>query len=217
MTALNEKIYDVVTTAAASIVTSYRPPFVHMTESPIEELLAFAIWANLGWPGRAEVLDHCICFETAKLDIATSKMFTTAKVAAQVQIGDYRVDFLFYHTGPLTLPPIYLAVECDGHDYHERTKEQAARDRKRDRDLLAMGVKVMRFTGAQIWADAGGCASAVMDYVEQQDHEAYTREMERIERDHGSFEDYMSFLKRRLAEKAEAAKSAGSWPEEVPA
>lgn len=44
-------------------------------------------------------------------------------------------------------------VECDGHNYHERTSEQAKRDRKRDRDLTSQGFTVVRFTGSEIVSD----------------------------------------------------------------
>ena len=45
----------------------------------------------------------------------------------QVSFGPYRVDFaLFDQRGA---SPSVTIVECDGHDYHERTKEQAQRDR----------------------------------------------------------------------------------------
>ena len=33
-------------------------------------------------------------------------------------------------------------MECDGHDFHERTKEQASSDKKRDRSLQAAGFLV---------------------------------------------------------------------------
>lgn len=49
-----------------------------------------------------------------------------------------------------------VVVECDGHDYHERTKEQAARDRSRDRALTGLGWRVLRFTGREIVRDETG-------------------------------------------------------------
>lgn len=46
--------------------------------------------------------------------------------------------------------PIAVAVELDGHDFHERTKEQAERDKRRDRSLLSMGWTTIRFTGSEV-------------------------------------------------------------------
>jgi REase_MTES_1575 len=46
-----------------------------------------------------------------------------------------------------------VAVELDGHDFHERTPAQAARDRSRDRALTLAGWVVLRFTGSEIVRD----------------------------------------------------------------
>ncbi|MDQ3254286.1 MAG: endonuclease domain-containing protein [Acidobacteriota bacterium] len=51
-----------------------------------------------------------------------------------------------------------LIVECDGHDFHEKRKEQAAKDKRRDRILQSLGYRVFRFTGSEIHNDAIACA-----------------------------------------------------------
>lgn len=96
---------------------------------------------------------------------------TMLRVIPQQVIGRHRVDFaveitytealyemakMFGHEPPKYLPEKVskkLAVECDGHAFHEKTAEQAARDKSRDRDLLNDGFPVMRFTGAEVYAD----------------------------------------------------------------
>jgi very-short-patch-repair endonuclease len=80
----------------------------------------------------------------------------------QVRCGPYRLDFVVFHDNEFGQ---LVAVECDGHDYHERTKEQAARDRRRDRALQAAGVSVLRFTGSEIWRDPEACALEVRNFV----------------------------------------------------
>lgn len=52
-----------------------------------------------------------------------------------------------------------LAIELDGHDFHERTKEQAARDKSRDRLLQFHGWKAVRFTGSEIFRGAAACVA----------------------------------------------------------
>lgn len=95
----------------------------------------------------------------------------------QAMIGNYRVDFSVSLTteeevtardGRLTYVPITrtVLVECDGHDFHERTKEQAAHDRKRDRLLQSVGYRVLRFTGSEIYRDVLGCVDEVMNLFE---------------------------------------------------
>lgn len=91
----------------------------------------------------------------------------TLTVTPQKQIGPYRVDFLL-ESGEC--PGVNLVVECDGHDFHERTKEQAARDRSRDRDLQAKGYIILRFTGSEIYRDAWKCAEEVQQQIYSAHH-----------------------------------------------
>lgn len=86
--------------------------------------------------------------------------------ANQVKLGPYRVDFLINAYGQ------NVVIECDGHDFHDRTKEQATRDRQRDRMLLSCGCHTVRFTGSEIYANATGCAFEVFDLLD------YFRELE---------------------------------------
>ncbi len=74
------------------------------------------------------------------------------KVESQRKIGRYTVDFLV-----TKFEGDQVIVECDGHDFHERTKEQAQHDKRRDRELQALGFKVYRFTGSEIWKSGGRC------------------------------------------------------------
>ena len=98
-------------------------------------------------------------------------------VESQVQIDRFRADFIIsaWNWGtlwsqkekPVVSEPRWrkLVVECDGHDFHERTKEQAAKDRSRDRHLNAAGYDVFRFTGSELWRDPWGCADQVIDWA----------------------------------------------------
>lgn len=89
-----------------------------------------------------------------------------AVLAIQPKIGNYRVDFaLGCHDCGI---PVMVAIECDGHDFHERTKEQAERDRSRDRYLTGDGFLVLRFTGREIWRDARGCAAQVLKIIDDE-------------------------------------------------
>ncbi|HAM79574.1 endonuclease domain-containing protein [Ornithinibacillus bavariensis] len=58
-----------------------------------------------------------------------------------------------------------FAIECDGHDYHERTKEQALRDKSRDRNLISEGYIVIRFTGSEIWDRPVKCIRELRDII----------------------------------------------------
>lgn len=91
-------------------------------------------------------------------------------VEPQRRIGTYRADFVIRRVaGGRAVSDAGLdgvaIVECDGHDYHERTKAQARHDRKRDRETQATGMLVLRYTGAEIWGDPIGCARDVEDKI----------------------------------------------------
>ena len=92
-------------------------------------------------------------------------------VQSQVQIAGWRVDFLLHYMSIESRDPIgafrSLIIECDGHDYHERTKDQAARDRSRDRTAQYEGIPVLRFTGSELWRNPIGCADEALAFMER--------------------------------------------------
>lgn len=96
----------------------------------------------------------------------------TIFISRQVDIAGWRVDFLIHvfadwsrEDRPGSMGWNRLIVECDGHDFHERTKEQAARDRDRDRQAQLSGIEIFRFTGSELWRDPLGCADQVIAWA----------------------------------------------------
>lgn len=75
----------------------------------------------------------------------------------------FRVDFLIRY--PFCGHVFEAAIECDGHQFHEKTKAQAAHDRKRDRDIQRAGYQVFRFTGSEINGSPRICAAEVLDAI----------------------------------------------------
>lgn len=90
-------------------------------------------------------------------------------VATQAPIGPFIVDFLFLDVPESRLNRCKrrVVVELDGHDFHERTKEQAQRDKARDRALTADGFIVIRFTGSEVFRDAHACIDEVQRILHQ--------------------------------------------------
>lgn len=106
------------------------------------------------------------------------------RVNVQPTIGEYRVDFLLEYSRlssvgegkdtASTAQPVFasfaeaaskLVVECDGHDFHERTKEQAEADKSRDRTLQSVGYNVFRFTGSKLTRDPFACARECLAFL----------------------------------------------------
>jgi very-short-patch-repair endonuclease len=58
-----------------------------------------------------------------------------------------------------------LAIELDGHDFHEKTKEQAARDRQRERTIVKQGYTIFRFTGSEVFRNPRQCVEEVIEMI----------------------------------------------------
>lgn len=82
-------------------------------------------------------------------------------IRPQFQWEKYRIDFRI-DVNNLGYP---VFIECDGHNFHERTKEQAERDRTKDRAIQAANIPIMRFTGREIYRDPLGCINQVCKFV----------------------------------------------------
>lgn len=76
----------------------------------------------------------------------------------------YRVDFLI-PVNYLNQGGVMYVVECDGHEFHQKTKEQVERDNERIRDLQKNGYEVIRFSGAEIYHKSYECALEVLRII----------------------------------------------------
>jgi very-short-patch-repair endonuclease len=73
--------------------------------------------------------------------------------------GKYRPDFAVFRDGA----DWKIAIECDGHRWHEKTPDQAQRDKERDRALVYDGWTLLRFTGREIQRSLQRCCSDILD------------------------------------------------------
>lgn len=83
-------------------------------------------------------------------------------VAPGCWVDAYQSDFLIFAKAPNSKAIARGTLECDGFDYHDRTIEQGAHDRKRDRDFQEGGIAVLRFTGSDIYDRPEHCASEAL-------------------------------------------------------
>lgn len=133
------------------------------TQSPIEDrLLGALMWLDMDWCGfpRGCYLDgpdECMGLYGPRDQI-------DFWITPQAPIGPYRVDLLIWFSYGKTVAGI--AVECDGHDFHEKTKEQASRDKKRDREILKAGFPVVRFSGSDIYRSPADCVEQIKDLLD---------------------------------------------------
>lgn len=129
-------------------------------QSPIEELmlveLYFADWGYTDWRGVG------LHDGTMPFDLPADAI---VNLAPQYPCGNYSIDIAVLARPWRGGQPLKIAVECDGHDFHEKTHEQAAHDKRRDRELQKSGFLVFRFTGAEITKNAKKVANEVAEYV----------------------------------------------------
>lgn len=146
--------------------------FDDATGTPIERLFFAALQSFVHLSGSeytALFIPHDEEMERRLLDQRRLIDVPSLICRPQAQIGNWRVDFLIHaydfarHGGPAGWKK--LIVECDGHDFHERTKEQAAKDRSRDRDAQLADIAILRFTGSELHRDAWGCVRQVADWA----------------------------------------------------
>lgn len=129
-----------------------------LLQSPIEHAMAEALLimdAGFGWE-----LDGC---QGLVKEFGQNPRLIV-EIKPQHAVGSYRLDFAVKFRDAEEIEH-FIAVECDGHDFHEKTKKQAAHDKKRDRYLQREGYKVLRFTGSEIYADPVACAKEVGECI----------------------------------------------------
>lgn len=114
-------------------------------ESPIEQILWYAL--------------RLMALRLNNFDIRFD-----SQVGVKVKEHHYRLD-LFFEEDTESDDPVMVAVECDGHDFHEKTKEQVEKRNVRDMELKKAGVDVLHYSGSQIYNNPYSCAKEIIDYV----------------------------------------------------
>ena len=82
----------------------------------------------------------------------------------KITIGgmDFKIDFVVTNAAN----SLKLAIELDGHDFHEKTPHQAAKDRSRERALTRADFTVVRFAGSEIIRNPRKCVEEVTALIE---------------------------------------------------
>jgi very-short-patch-repair endonuclease len=166
-----------------------------MCESPIERIFLATAMAHaqtdveLFFPYPTYYANGVESIETEKFDDYLYEMMgphgpTLIAVMVQFPIDKYRVDFLLYGINAGCgdrdeWMRVKVVIECDGHDHHEKTKEQAKRDKARDRRLTKLGYRVMRFTGSELWNDPRKCVAEAHEFISDLQHQHYLESMRR--------------------------------------
>jgi hypothetical protein len=128
--------------------------------SPIEQILLTALLWEKYLPERkpAEIWDSTSGLGRPQAEVV---------IAPQYQTRNHRIDLALF-INIFANEEIKIAVECDGHDFHEKTPDQAARDKERNGDLQIVGWRLLRFTGRQIRREPKRCAARVAELAKNE-------------------------------------------------
>jgi hypothetical protein len=91
-----------------------------------------------------------------------------------------RVDYAIFVPQVSTQEPL-LVIEIDGHDYHERTPDQASNDNRRDRALQRQGIPSFRFTATDVLRKNDDHAQEIAQIAHIKLSEKMERENERAQ------------------------------------
>lgn len=149
-----------------------------LCSSPIEVKLYFALIKRF----RNELFEYPGSFQIMlNQKISSITGFLTRKNDLEefdipVDFIDYEIDILIYQDNRINKDvfghnirfPIYLGIECDGFPFHDRTKKQLQKDKKKDRNLKIYGLNIIRFTGSEITSTPDLCAEEVAKHLDSQ-------------------------------------------------
>lgn len=128
-------------------------------ESPIEQMMGIALQSLLFlMPAYCRILS-----------VKNQEVIESPRTGKS-----YRADFVIdveYWDGIKK-----YVVECDGHEFHQKTKEQVQNDYCRERDLTLCGYTVLRFTGSEIVSNTAICAREIYEIIEYRAKEHYYNE-----------------------------------------
>lgn len=126
--------------------------------SPIERLMVIAFEAMR----HLHYVDVRRAFDLETLTTYAPPKTKSCGVTYWPQAGvhrNYTADFIVRGAGMCKGSDI--AVELDGHDFHDRDQKQRSYEKRRDRDFQKAGLRVFRYTGADVVRDPLAVATEI--------------------------------------------------------
>lgn len=136
-----------------------------LCESPLEQHFLLTWIQIFGANAEYEMDDSPYVANEWEIEQGRLTFILYPQRSAFAEDKHYRLDFFLGVYLQTTGHFIECDVEIDGHDFHERTKEQARRDRARDRALTRRGYKVIRFTGQEVYSNVIAVIGEIQETV----------------------------------------------------
>jgi very-short-patch-repair endonuclease len=124
-----------------------------VSRSPIEVQFA-SLLTTAGWSSEPE---------DSRIIWRKGEFYGSSQVPMTIEARSIRADFVFAWNES---NQVVLVVELDGHEFHERTKDQALGDRTKDRQVQLRGHMMLRFTGREIVSYGDRCMHDLMRGLE---------------------------------------------------
>lgn len=156
-------------------------------------------WAHIDNMGHyayttSEILDLNITSPPEQLWYAAAvryRLSEWASIHPQHPIDQYRADFMLNplsyfvdSTCPL-YPQVLLeqidkscarfVIEIDGFEWHDKTPEQAEKDKRRERHIVQCGYKVLRYAAREVLSDPMACIVDVSKLINKELQEVSNR------------------------------------------
>lgn len=114
-------------------------------ESPIEIILAIALYIK-----------------------TNGELYFESQVEITTDEKKYYADFGIFgdgFTNDFIKEDFKLIIECDGYEFHQKTKKQVEYDNKREYDIKMLGYDILRFSGTEIYNDVDSCVNKILKYI----------------------------------------------------
>jgi len=96
------------------------------------------------------------------IDVGYARYIIEPQYKISIGFEYYSADFLVFDS---CNPSFLLLIECDGHEFHEKTKEQVIYDNEREYKLKSAGYDVLHFSGSEIYNNPYECAEKTLNYI----------------------------------------------------
>lgn len=132
-------------------------------ESPIESLLLWEFMRQ--WMLDCDPDDNeTICLVPQvhfPVEYRYSPLYFYVQYPIKTDKQNYRADFIIRGYDSHIHDWFQWVIEVDGHDFHEKTKEQSQRDKLRDRTIQNSGYRILRYTGSEVWKNPGAIVTEI--------------------------------------------------------
>ena len=121
-------------------------------KSPIEQIFNFAydiVISNEGFP---------TC-ELLRLSPQEKICINEHKYIVDFLLDTTKIEHAYFKNH------LKIIIECDGHDFHEKTKEQVEKNNVRNLDLQFEGYDILHFSGSQIYRNPIECAINTFHFI----------------------------------------------------